>query len=260
MTVEMRPAGELADRHCLRPGEAGALLAGHPWRRFVAVGDSVVSGEGDQVQGYPDLPWVDRVATELTQVAPDLVYLNLGERDLLAAQVRTRQLNRALEFRPDLALVACGINDALRSSYRPDLVDAEIGAIMRQFRELNADVITLGIFDTTYAPAIPVRVKHLIGARVRTFSARTAALAQALGGIHVNVTGHPAEAEPGMHSADGLHGNMRAHAICATEAIRRLGRYLGNTFDADRTGADRTGADRTAADVTSPLLRPPAPP
>jgi lysophospholipase L1-like esterase len=232
-------ATEAEDPYCLRAGEAAALLAGHPWRRFVAVGDSVVSGEGDSVSGYSPLSWVERIAAELEAVTP-LTFLNLGQRDLLAAQVRAGQLAAALEFGPDLALVACGANDALRTAYRPDAVDTELRAIIAPLRERGVDVITVGLFDTTYAPAIPVRVKHLIGARMRTLSHRTALLADELRTIHVNVTGHAAESQQGMHSADGLHGNRRSHAICAAEAIRRLGVHLGNTFPSARDDRDPT--------------------
>jgi lysophospholipase L1-like esterase len=227
MSERPRRWREFADPYCLAEGEARALLAGHPWTRFVVIGDSVAQGIGDPVEGYGDLPWADRIAAELAATRPGLAYLNLGQRDLLAAQVRVEQLGPALAFEPDLALVACGANDALRSSYRPDLVDDELRAIIGPLRARGVDVCTVGLFDTTYAPAIPPRVKHLIGNRMRTLSRRTAAIAAELGTIHLNLTGHPAETEPDIHSADGLHGNMRGHAICAAEAIRRLGAHLG---------------------------------
>jgi lysophospholipase L1-like esterase len=251
--MSSQAGSEADDPYCLRAGEAAVLLAGHPWRRFVAVGDSVVSGEGDPVPGYSHLSWVDRIAAELAAVAP-LDYLNLGQRDLLAADVRTHQLAPALDFDPDLALVACGANDALRAAYRPDQVDEELAAIISPMRQRGADVITVGLFDTTYAPAIPPRVKHLIGARMRTLSQRTARLADELGTIHVNVTGHPSESQPGMHSADGLHGNRRSHAICAAEAIRRLGAHLGNAFPAD-AARPRDAATRDSGQGQRPTLQ-----
>jgi lysophospholipase L1-like esterase len=229
MCSEYALSREAADPYCLRVGESAALLAGHPWKRFVVVGDSVALG-GDPVQGYSELPWTDRVAAELAAVEPDLVYLNLGRRDVVAAQVRADQLDDALAFMPDLALVACGANDALRASYRPEAVDAELTGIIGSLRQRGADVMTIGLFDTTFAPAIPPRVKHLVGRRMGVLSQHTAELAVALGTIHINVTGHPAEADADMHSADGLHGNMRSHAIVAAEAVRRLGAYLSNAF------------------------------
>ena len=58
-------AAESADPHCLRPGEAQALLARHPWRRFAALGDSIAEGVCEPLPGHSPLPFADRVAAEL---------------------------------------------------------------------------------------------------------------------------------------------------------------------------------------------------
>ncbi len=221
---------EAADPWCLQPGEAAALLAGHPWRRFAVVGDSVAAGLGDPVPGYVELSWCDRIRTELAGVRPELVYLNLGVRDLRAAEIRASQLGPALCFAPDLVLVAAGGNDALRRSYDPDAVDGELAAMITALREAGAEVITVGMFNVSYAPSFPDPVKHLVRERMDTLAVRTAALAARLGAIHVDCSGHPAERDPGSYSADGIHGNLRSHSICAALTVRRLGAHLGNTF------------------------------
>ena len=101
---------EATDPYCLRSGEADALLAGHPWQRFVILGDSIAEGVGEPVPGYPPLPIAQRVTAELARLQPELAVLNLGRRNLRARQVRERQLAPALAFGPDLALVVCGAN------------------------------------------------------------------------------------------------------------------------------------------------------
>ena len=220
------PVTESDDPYCLDAGEATRLLTGHPWRRFVAIGDSVIEGIGDKVPGYSPLPWCDRIAAELAAVRPGFRYLNLGKRELKAAEVRESQVDDALAFDPDLALVVCGGNDALRSSYNPDAVDAELAAIITALQARGAEVITVGIFDISHAPSFPDKVRSVVSARMQTFSRHTAALAEKLGTIHVNCTNHPAQSDPTGYSSDGLHGNMRSHAICAALTIRRLGAHL----------------------------------
>ncbi|WP_144119483.1 SGNH/GDSL hydrolase family protein [Catellatospora sichuanensis] len=220
---------EAADPYCLRPGEAAALLAGHPWKRFVVLGDSVASGVGDPVPGYVLQAWCDRISSELAEQQPDLHYLNLGVRELRAVEIREQQLDRALRFAPDLALISAGGNDALRRSYQPEAVDEELAAMITALRAAGAEVITVGMFDVSYAPSFPEPVKQQVGERMRMLSARTAALAARLGAIHVNCTGHPAERDPGSYSADGVHGNLRSHSICAALTVRRLGAHLGRT-------------------------------
>ncbi|MCI0686573.1 MAG: hypothetical protein L0Y54_04965, partial [Sporichthyaceae bacterium] len=84
--------GVAADPYLLTDGEARRLLATHPWRRFVVLGDSIAEGVGEAVAGYPDRPWTDLIAADLAAHRPELAYLNLGCSDTRAAQVRTTQL------------------------------------------------------------------------------------------------------------------------------------------------------------------------
>ncbi|MEU8169793.1 SGNH/GDSL hydrolase family protein [Micromonospora sp. NPDC049004] len=215
---------ESTDPYCLRPGEATELLRGHPWRRFVAIGDSVVEGMCEPTPGYPDVQWVDRVAAELSAVRPELAYRNLGRRGLRAHQVRAAQLAPALAFEPDLALVVCGGNDAFHPAYDADAVDAELTAMISALRDAGADVITVGMFDVSHSPAVPEHVRAGLGERMRRLSARTARLADRLGTVHVHLTDHPLTADPTLYSTDGRHGSARSDAIATAETLRALRR------------------------------------
>lgn len=54
----------------------------HPWRRFVAVGDSFTEGIGDPDPNAPGAHrgWADRVAEVLGQQVDDFAYANLAVR------------------------------------------------------------------------------------------------------------------------------------------------------------------------------------
>ncbi|WP_433341896.1 SGNH/GDSL hydrolase family protein [Micromonospora sp. CA-111912] len=217
---------EATDPHCLRAGESARLLAGHPWRRFVVLGDSVAEGLCEPVDGYPDVQWADRIAAELDAARPGLAYRNVGLRGLRAHEVRAAQLGPAVEFGPDLALVVCGGNDAFRQGYDADAVDAELAAIVTGLQAAGADVVTVGMFDVSHSPAVPARLREDLGERMRRLAARTRALGERLGTLHVHLTDHPAVADPGLYSTDGRHGSARSDAIAAAETIRRLGAHL----------------------------------
>ena len=223
---------EAADPYCLRVGEAAALLAGHPWRRFAVLGDSVAQGVGDLVDGYLELSWVDRIAAELRASRRDMAYLNLGRRDATAAQVAAEQLAEAVAFAADLAIVTCGGNDALRPGYRPAEVDRELTGIVRALQQRGTDVVTVSMLVLPHYPAVPVPLRPSVTRRLRTLAEHTAAVGAALDTLHVYLAEHPLCADLDIYSADGLHGNVRTHAVGAAETIRRLGAHLGNAWPA----------------------------
>lgn len=220
-----RPA-ELADPDCLASGESAALLAGHPWRRLVVLGDSVANGPLFPVDGFCPLRWTDRVAAELRAAAPDLRYLNLGVSGLLAREVRASQLSQALAFEPDLALVLCGGNDAFRPSYADavaDAVDEEIGAMLGALRSAGAQPATVGIFDVSYSPAVPERHRLELRQRLALLAERARLLASRHDCVHVDLSRHRRAGDPTLYSPDGRHGNARSDAIAAAEMVRGLG-------------------------------------
>jgi lysophospholipase L1-like esterase len=224
----MHSSSESEDPHCLRSGDGARLLAAHPWRRFAVLGDSVAEGLAEPLPGYSEVQFADRVARELAATAPSLDYLNLGHRGLRTREVRAGQLGPALDFRPDLALVVCGGNDAFPATYRPDAVDAELRAMVTALLAAGADVITVGLYNLSYSPSpkVPEWLRPGLRTRMRTLSERTAAIAAELGTLHVNLTTHPAATDPGLFAADGRHVNGRGDAIAFAETVRVLGAHL----------------------------------
>ncbi|MEU4826199.1 SGNH/GDSL hydrolase family protein [Actinomadura sp. NPDC023710] len=219
---------EWTDPSVLAAAEAAALLAGAPWTRMVTIGDSIAEGVREPVPGYRDLSWTDRVE-EALGAAPGFTALNLGRRDLVAAQVAAEQLGPALEFRPDLAFVVAGGNDMLRPDFDADGVRRELAAMVAAFRAAGADVVTIGLLDITAAGLGPSRYREVISARTRQLAALTADVAGEHGACHVdNPRGHPLAADPGIYCADGLHLNARGHAFAAANTIRALADHLAS--------------------------------
>ena len=236
---------EAADPYCLREGEAERLLAGHPWTRFAALGDSIAEGLGDPAPGYPDQPWCDRIAAELTRQRPELAYLNLGKSMTRSVDVRATQLPEALAFAPDLALVACGSADMLLPGYDPARVERELRAIVTALAGQGCDVITLGLFDGSHAQNIPKLFMASRRKRIHENARRTRQVAEDLGTLHIELTSHPVSKDAAIYSQDPRHGTMRGHAIAAAETIRMLGAYLAARAAGDVAGA-RTVRDWAA--------------
>jgi lysophospholipase L1-like esterase len=221
------PIHEESDPHCITDDSAALALESSSWRRFVVLGDSVAAGLGENRDGYQPSPWADRVAAALRRIQPELAYLNLGKRDLNTAEVRSQQLEQALDFKSDLAAVICGGNDMLHKAFDPDAVEAELSRLISPLRDAGSDVVTMGLFDITQSAYVPEQYKAGMRARLRQLSERTQAVSLRHGAIYVDLTTHPAGADTDIYSTDGRHVNMRGHAIAAAAVIRRLGAHLG---------------------------------
>ncbi|MCW2881005.1 MAG: family lipase [Sphaerisporangium sp.] len=213
---------ETTDPYCLSDQEAAGLLGGAPWKRLVGIGDSVVEGIREPVKGYRDEGWMGHLARALRLVSPGLHYLNLGRRDLLAAEVRESQLEPALAFRPDLAVVACGGNDTFRRDFDEAGVAAELTAMVTALRSARCQVVTIGLLDITLSGLVPEKYAKAWSSRLGRLNALTAEVASRQGAIHVDNTGHPLAADPAIYSSDGIHLNARGHAIVAAGTVRRL--------------------------------------
>jgi lysophospholipase L1-like esterase len=242
----------------LRPGEAQSLLAAAPWRRLLVLGDSIAVHPGDPVEGYPSRTWADRLADALPAVA----YLNLGVSGARAADVRAEQLTRGLDFRPDLAVLVAGANDAARRSFAPPAVTADLEFMVSALAAAGALVMTFGCFDIGRTAPVPPEQRAAMSARMRALGRLTGETCRSHGGLHVDFadhptqTGHPDESthppqsrgsalvddraqSRGVSSADLLHINARGHAVVSTEIIRALATRAWPAVTAGGGGARR---------------------
>lgn len=211
---------EAADPHCLLPGEAVRLLRGTPWKRFAVLGDSLAEGLGDPLPGYRTASWADRVAAALAGAVPGLVYLNLGERGLTAAQVRERQADRAAAFAPDLVAMVCGGNDLLLPGFSPEALDEELDLLFSRFAGPRTTVFCYALANV--AAAVPELRGGPLEKGVATLNFVTRSVARRHGALVVEMYEHPAVADRDLFSADLVHGSARGHAVFAAAAIRTL--------------------------------------
>ncbi|GAA4242103.1 hypothetical protein GCM10022254_73620 [Actinomadura meridiana] len=220
---------EWTDPAALPAADAAALLAGAPWARMATIGDSVAQGIRDPVPGYRDLSWTNRVEEALLAATPTFTSLNLGRRDLIAAQVTAEQLEPALEFGPDLAFVVAGGRDMLSPDFDGEEVRRELTTMVSAFRATGADVVTIGLLDITVAGLGPPGFREVISSRIQRLNTVAAEVAAEHGGCHAAVpSGHPLTADPGIYSADRLHLNARGHAFAGATTIRALARHLAS--------------------------------
>jgi lysophospholipase L1-like esterase len=218
--------GETDDPSCLPEDEAQRLVAGSTWHRLVVIGDGAAEGVGEPVDGFRRRSWADRVANTLRAVHPELAYINLGKRDLRAADVRARQLARALSLKPTLAVVACGGTDVLGDSFDAHAVEIELSRMIGPLRDTGCTVLTMGVPDMSCSRLALEQCKTEARYRARLLAERTEAISLRHGALYVDLARRPVGPGPSPWSSTAPYLNGRGHAIAAGAVIQGLGMLL----------------------------------
>jgi lysophospholipase L1-like esterase len=205
----------------LEPEELADRLRRAPWRRYVAIGDSVTEGLGDPVEGYPNRSWVESIADAFKRVHPDFEFLNLGERYLTARQVRETQLQPALDFEPDLTTVLAGGND-LGDPFDPEGIERELDTMVAALSDTGATVVTLSMPDVVRTGRYPKRMADVLGPRMAAYREISVRVAERHDTVFIDYFNHPTCEDPSIVSEDLVHPNMRGHAIVSDLVVQAL--------------------------------------
>lgn len=119
-------------------------------------------------------------------------------------------------------MVAAGGNDMLFPTFNPARTEREVEAIVAPLAACGALVLTCGLFDITRSSLVPDEHRLPLRERLHALSALTERVARRHGVLYVDLTSHPAPADDGIYSADGVHINGRGHYIAATQALSTL--------------------------------------
>lgn len=188
-------------------------------QRLVALGDSLAEGVGDPLPDGSHRGWVDVLANELADAHPGLVYANLAVRGSTVQRIRDVQLPVALALRPDLVVLAAGMNDLLRPSFDDvefaHALDTLFGAPVR----LGARVLAVSLPDLSRVLPIarPLRRRALRQREVLLDRAH------ARGALVLDLWTLPETWDLALWSADRTHPNARGHQLLAQRAAGLVG-------------------------------------
>lgn len=193
----------------------------HPWRRYVAIGDSFSEGMSDpdpRAEGRY-VGWADRLAAELSGRSPegDFRYANLAVRGRRLHDVIGPQLDAALAMQPDLVSLVGGGNDILRPKVDLDSVAERLEAAVARIRATGADVLMA-------TPADPADAGLLASLRARhgVHTANIFTIAQRQGAHVLNLWGISALRDWRMWAPDRIHLSTEGHRRVAQAALVAL--------------------------------------
>lgn len=200
-------------------GDHGGMAQQHPWRRYVAIGDSFSEGIGDPEPRSPggNRGWADRVAEVLAGSVDDFAYANLAIRGRLLKGIHDEQVEPALALNPDLITVSAGGNDILRPGTDPDVVASRLERLIVDLRRDGATVVVFNGPDIGMTPVLrSIRGKVAIfNENVRWVSAKHDAIVADMWALREL-------ADPRMWAPDRLHFSPLGHHTIARMTLAAL--------------------------------------
>ncbi len=191
----------------------------HPWRRYVAVGDSFTEGVGDPEPAAPNglRGWADRVAEVLSSQVDDFAYANLAVRGKLIGQIVATQIEPALELKPDLVTFSAGGNDVIRPGADPDAVAELFEDAVVRLSSGGATVVVFTGIDTNFTP-----VFRGIRGRVAIYNENIRAIADRYDCIVADQWALKEVQDMRFFDDDRLHMNSLGHHEVARMVLRAL--------------------------------------
>jgi lysophospholipase L1-like esterase len=191
----------------------------HPWRRFVAVGDSFTEGIGDPDPAVVDghRGWADRVAEELGRQVDGFAYANLAVRGKLIAQIFAEQIEPAVALRPDLVSISAGGNDVIRPGTDPDAISEQFEDAVSRLASTGAAIVLFTGIDTGFTP-----VFRRFRGKVAIYNENIRAIAERHDCIVADQWALKTVQDPRFFDDDRLHYNALGHHEVARMVLRAL--------------------------------------
>ncbi|MDY0829259.1 SGNH/GDSL hydrolase family protein [Microbacterium sp. BG28] len=191
----------------------------HPWRRFVAIGDSFTEGLGDPSPESPggNRGWADRVAEVLGAGVDDFAYANLAVRGRLIGQIVAEQIEPALALSPDLISFCAGGNDVIRPGTDPDDISQQFEDAVIRLSSTGATVVVFTGIDTNFSP-----VFRGFRGKVAIYNENLRAIADRYDCIVADQWGLKEIQDTRFFADDRLHLNTLGHHEVARMVLRAL--------------------------------------
>ena len=191
----------------------------HPWRRYVALGDSFTEGIGDPDPTAPGghRGWADRVAEVLARQVEDFAYANLAVRGRLIAQIVAEQVEPALALKPDLVSFCAGGNDVIRPGTDPDDIAAQFDAAVARLSAGGATIVIFTGIDVGWTP-----VFRRFRGKVAIYNENLRAIAERYDCVVADQWAFREIQDPRFFAEDRLHMNPLGHHEVARMVLRAL--------------------------------------
>ncbi len=193
------------------------------WSTYVALGDSLTAGRGDEGRDGCPVGFAQRLADVLSvRTAVRCRLINLAVDGATAGQVLSKQLPAVTACRPDLVSVTVGMNDVRARGFDELRFKADLGQLLEALAATQATVLTCTLPDVTAVMALSPELAEVARERLRLASDIIREQAESHGALCVDAWAMPEAADPELYGPDHMHLGSRGHQLMAAACADKL--------------------------------------
>jgi len=193
------------------------------WSTYVALGDSLTAGRGDEGRDGRPVGWAQRLADVLSvRTAVRCRLVNLAVDGATVGQVLAGQLPAVAACGPDLVSVTVGMNDIRARGFDQLRFKADLGQLLEALAATEATVLTCTLPDVTAIMTLSPDLAGVARERLRLASDIIREQAESYGALCLDAWAMPDVADPDLYGADRVHPNSRGHQLMAAACADML--------------------------------------
>ncbi|MGM9986397.1 MAG: SGNH/GDSL hydrolase family protein [Bacillaceae bacterium] len=188
------------------------------FQHFIALGDSLTEGYGDEVTGLEKRSWVDYIVEHFCIPT----YANLARTGLRSDEVFHKQFSQVMERTPDLVSVIAGGNDIIQKRYFSYTYQKRMERMICHFSQKNAVVITSNFPDFTRFITLQKPLKWMLKKQLQSCNKVIDTLAHQYNTVHFDFWNNQLFYNEQYLSEDRVHPNALGYKKIAEVVIERL--------------------------------------
>jgi lysophospholipase L1-like esterase len=193
------------------------------WSTYVAMGDSLTAGRGDEGRDGRPVGWAQRLADILTvRTAVRCGLTNLAVDGATVHQVLGKQLPAVAARKPDLVSVTVGMNDIRVRGFDELSFKADLGQLFEALAATQATLLTCTLPDFTLVMSLSPELHEVARERMRLASDIIREQAESYGAVCLDAWSLPGMADPDLYAPGGMYPNHKGHQFIAAACADAL--------------------------------------
>jgi len=199
----------------------------HPWKNYVAMGDSFSEGIGDLVDGFQPIGCIERMAQIMQKSNPDFQFTNLAQRGLMISEIRQGQLVKALSLKPDLVSIFAGANDLLKGRFEAQNFENELRSLYESTFKTGAQIISGSIPFLPFIKTLDAETQTRLNRQIEKANSIIQSLADEYAILVIDPNAYTNDFDDNDWSADKVHLNSRGYFKYTDILIQNLEESAG---------------------------------